>query len=156
MKGNRVGTPVAIKDTWVDADRKGEADILLAMKEDIRKTAPDITDHDVAKFFLSVRSHGVVMIDGKEDRTAELIMGGYTIPEKCDRFYLAKSETSLNLLGTTGGPPSLRLMAGAVSHYRYHPKVHYRCVFNEVGTPLSQVGNTEDTFKVLSDVVRGG
>lgn len=154
-KGEKTGGPVAIKDTWIDADRKLEGDILIAMKGDIERLAPN---DDVENYFLSIQAHGVVRIQGRQDDTLNLIMRGYTIPDECEKFCWSGRQTATpsRNLSSRGTPPSLMLGDEHVDYRRYPPKVHYRCVYNEVGIPLRQVQTTRDIFLVLRDVVKGG
>jgi len=155
-EGNRTGESVAIKDTWMDADRLQEGDILHSMMKDVKESASDVTV-DGAKYFLSVRTHGVVMIAGKQDSTLDLMMHGYTIPMDCNQFMLERTTSPSKPRVSKGGPSSVSVGDQTVRDYRqYSPKVHYRCVFNEVATPLLHVQNTSEMFLVLNDVVQGG
>jgi protein kinase-like protein len=65
------GSIVAIKDSWVDSNRPKEGDTLS-------KLLDDASDDEKAKF-LTVLIHRVVMIDGREDLTQDLVMNGYLV-----------------------------------------------------------------------------
>ena len=70
------GTSVVIKDSWVDANRPKEADVLSKIL--------DGASEEEKALFLTVLLHGVVMIDGKEDLTQDLLMDGYLITTSDD------------------------------------------------------------------------
>ncbi|KAF8966229.1 hypothetical protein BDZ97DRAFT_2074195 [Flammula alnicola] len=65
------GTLVVLKDSWVDGNRPREADTLATILE-------GASDEEMA-LFLTVLHHGVVMIDGKEDLTQDLLMRGHVV-----------------------------------------------------------------------------
>jgi hypothetical protein len=67
------GTAVVIKDSWVDADRPKEADTLSEILD-------DASDDEK----MTVLLHGVVIIDGREDLTRDLLMDGYLVSTSDD------------------------------------------------------------------------
>ena len=68
---DRRKSKVVIKDSWVDANRPKEADTLIEILND--------ASDDEKAMFLTVLVHGVVTIDGREDRTQDLLMNGYLV-----------------------------------------------------------------------------
>ena len=62
---------VVIKDSWVDANRPKEADVLSKILDGASK--------DEKALFLTVLLHGVVTIHDKEDLTQNLLMNGYLV-----------------------------------------------------------------------------
>lgn len=61
---------VVLKDSWVDAGRSKEGDTLAALLEGATP--------EEKVLFLTVVQHGVVKIDGQDDSTEDLILGGQT------------------------------------------------------------------------------
>ena len=68
---NNPGAKVVIKDSWVSANRTKEGDTL-------RKILHGAFEDEKA-MFLTVLLYGIVMIDGRQDLTEDLIMNGYLV-----------------------------------------------------------------------------
>jgi hypothetical protein len=88
------GPSVAIKDAWVDYDRKREAAILA----DFYSAADEADKQLIRQYFLTVLAHGDVTISGDVDHTRELIRRGKDVPDG-SRFPL----TNLPPLQSTRG-----------------------------------------------------
>ncbi|KAF8811240.1 hypothetical protein BYT27DRAFT_7184620 [Phlegmacium glaucopus] len=70
------GSKVVIKDSWVDVNRPKEADTLSEIL--------DGASEDEKAMFLTVLLHGVVIIDGRQDLTQNLV-DGYLISAKSSK-----------------------------------------------------------------------
>jgi hypothetical protein len=84
------GAKVVIKDSWVDANRPKEADILSKILVD--------ASEDEKAMFLTVLLHGVVTIDGREDLTRDLLMNGYLVSTDDDPFKTTKDSHAVDML----------------------------------------------------------
>ena len=81
------GTAVVIKDSWVDADRPKEADTLSEILDD--------ASDDEKTMFMTVLLHGVVIIDGREDLTRDLLMDGYLVSTSGNSIMKTKEPRKL-------------------------------------------------------------
>ncbi|KJA27947.1 hypothetical protein HYPSUDRAFT_156193 [Hypholoma sublateritium FD-334 SS-4] len=65
-----ISQTVVLKDSWVDVGRSKEGDTLAALLEGAKPKEKEL--------FLTVIQHGVVKINGQDDSTEDLILGGQT------------------------------------------------------------------------------
>ena len=155
--GEPVGTPVVLKDTWIDSDRMREGDILTSL----RKAADDGDKKLVDKYFLTTICHGDVWTElGIVDDTTNCLMRGLKIAkDHASLFQLQRKsffEDSSNTSGT--GSKNLRAFSHAqVPRHRniYEPKTHYRIVFKETGVTIDSMRSLPSVMKVLAETVIG-
>ena len=153
-----------LKDSWVDAGRKREGEILALIREEAKKLR---NAYDFDKYFIQAMDYGDVYIGDSMDHTHDLIRGKASLAGLGDkplgplvikaRKAAAPKSKGPNLLsnitGVTGaprlpndGPPDLM---------RYSAKVHHRVVFAEVGKTIAEVDSLSDAIFAMSDVVKG-
>lgn len=173
---------VVIKDMWVDANRKLEADIL----EDILQNATE----DEKSLFLTVLQHGIVKVHDRNDVTEGLIIrsakfssgghgagaapdlqpGAFLIQQRSDPVGPSGSSTyhnaihfsEVNLISTNVLPNSISPRPSAQLP-KQHPssKVHYRIVFKERGISLHHMSLQREIklsgtlIPVFKDIARG-
>ncbi|KAF8811221.1 hypothetical protein BYT27DRAFT_7252939 [Phlegmacium glaucopus] len=148
-----VGNPVSkvvIKDSWVDANRPREGDMLSEIL--------DGASEDEKSVFLTVLLHGVVTIDARQDLTQDLLTDGYRIStdnisikeERIKSHDIVQSghmykATIFELLQRSNPDPqpASLLTAPNVTCIKpsprvlvYGPMAHYRMVFKERGESL--------------------
>ena len=152
--GGPSGPSVAIKDAWVDYDRKREAAILA----DFYSKADDADKQLIHQYFLTVLAHGDVTISGNVDHTHELIRRGKAVPDG-SRFPLTNlpSLQSTRGLSTGVAPMYYDSALTRVHHptYQFSDKVHTRIVYKEVVSPIYTVKRLADCLRILQDALRG-
>jgi Fungal protein kinase len=146
------GHSVAIKDGWVDHDRKREATILA----DLYAEADEADKLLIEQHFLTVLAYGDVIVSGQIDHTRDLIMRGKDVPTS-SQFLL----TNLPPLRSTRGLSTLTYDDSALTRaqratYRFSDKVHNRTVYKEVAAPIYTVKGLAVSFQVLQDTTIGG
>ena len=153
--GNLNGSPVVLKDTWVDSDRTREGKVLALLH-----TEAICEDRKlVEKYFLTTICHGDVWmgLDIRDD-TANSLMRGLDITS--DHVSLFKLQvnpfmrTYESLSGSESSQESSRIRARH-PHLRYAHKTHYRVVFKEKGITIDRVKRLHDVVTVLSETVGG-
>ena len=157
-------TSVVLKDSWVDSDRALEGDTLATILEG--------ASDEERSLFLTVLQHGVVFIDGQEDRTRELILHGYDIrinhyfslpsyrrrPDSQDKIFhhpLNGMVYEAKIL-EVHPKPGRQLQPSR----RYRPQVHYRLVFQEQGVSLRDMSSKCQTklstfVTAICDTIQG-
>ena len=123
-------TRVVIKDSWVDANRPKEADVLSEIL--------DGASEDEKALFLTVLLHGVVTIDGNEDLTQDLLMNGYLVTTDKDRPIINIQQKYDNVLDRIEGELN-DINIGASDTVR-RGRVHKASIFEllKVSTSKSQ------------------
>ncbi|KAJ3553717.1 hypothetical protein NM688_g3466 [Phlebia brevispora] len=150
--------PFALKDTWIDADRAREGEIIAALRD---LGEPGSKDRSVIEnALLSVHCHGDVSINGQQDLTlrddAEKYNTDHTLFEverekrSAERQHERTFEKRVRKSTPVG---STRTPKEEVP--QYHRKAHYRIVYGEVGTPLHSVDSLQNVYVGLGNVVRG-
>jgi hypothetical protein len=151
-----VGEAVAIKDSWVDADRDREGNIRSKLYAEASETDKTLID----RYFLTVLAQGDVRINGEIDHTHDLIIGHETLLTNSKFELLAKQQNVRRSRVISTGLPIAwdqfaLTRAPPVEPYRYSPKVHYRVVFKEVGTAIHAVKALDKVFSALVDATEG-
>jgi hypothetical protein len=148
------GPSVAIKDAWVDCDRKREAMILA----DFYSEANEADKQLIRQYFLTVLAHGDVVIAGNVDHTRELIRRGKDVPDS-SQFPLTYFPPlqSTRGLSTSIAPMyyDSALTRVRLPKYRYSDKVHNRIVYKEVVAPIYTVKRLADGLRILQDALKG-
>ncbi|KAJ3555477.1 hypothetical protein NM688_g2556 [Phlebia brevispora] len=135
--GNAVGDPVALKDAWVDGNRRREGDIYFQVM------ASDFLNKEyeqLQRCLVAVQSHGDVLIDQAQDKTPTFFRSD---PPSEDTH----SEAHQSSHSSTARPAAVNLGV--------HFQVHYRIVYKEVGESLAEATSLRTVFKALTDVVFG-
>lgn len=153
--GEEDPTPLVLKDSWVDAERKREGNIMdeLSKAADAngKKTAFDL-------YFLKVKTFADVLIDGQLDHTHTLIRRGRTVekndmkPLKVKAVPLTRRKLQSNMM--PAGTPTLP-QERSKDPLEYEEKVHHRIVFSDVGITVGEVDTLSQAFACLSDVTKG-
>ncbi|PSS17120.1 hypothetical protein PHLCEN_2v3244 [Hermanssonia centrifuga] len=152
-KGQPVGPHCALKDVWVEVDRRREGDIL----RDILDT--DTPTKDLKKFFFTVNRDGDVLVqDGRPDDTFSVMMRGQLLPDDVLAFDLTPpapapilSESSKMATGSPAAWEEVKVV-------RMEPslpcaKRHYRIVFKEVCKPIWEETSLHTIFQKLGQAV---
>lgn len=149
--------PVVLKDTWIDEDREREGAII----ERFRNANDPALRAILVNSLLTVQCHGDVFVDGEPDVTQKS-GEGFDHGDSGDRFVVTKTKARYkqNLGKTYTQRMEIASPLGAPAKapnpmLPYHKKVHYRCVFKEVGTPLHMCCSLRTVYKALGDVVAG-
>ena len=153
--GNPNGSPVVLKDIWIDSDRTREGKVLALLH-----TEANCEDRKlVEKHFLTTICHGDVWteIDIRDD-TANSLMRGLEITS--DHVSLFKLQvkpfirTYEPLSGSESSQANSRVRAPH-PHLRFAHKTHYRIVFKEKGITIDRVKRLSDVMTVLGETVDG-
>jgi hypothetical protein len=161
----------ALKDQWIDDDRKAEWEVLGDLHALIKSQKEEGVFDDMhlpkdpVGYFLSVKAHSQVRLStASVDNTKTTIMRGYSLPESYSALSLPLSEKNV---APSEVPGVSRDSAGHIPYpiasialilpmkRVHHPRRHDRIVFNEVGTPLHDLNNFSDLFRGLADATTG-
>lgn len=175
--GKTVGTPVVLKDCWIDSDRMREGDIMTQILLDARK-AKDVTlDEDgttpaqvLEQALLRTVIHGDVTVNGNVDRTmSEEDRLSILNPNQWFVFHrtqekLEKFEKLCAKIKLQSGPRGThrtmydRFRSKNYTTLRpitYHPKTHYRIISSEVCTVLHKIASLPMILSVLMQLFIG-
>jgi hypothetical protein len=151
----------ALKDTWVNADRIQEGDTL----RDLRNRLTEKNHVDALKHFLTEVTCGDVHIGNAPDNTGAHIQSGkpFTV-ESIIESRVASDGTGRVTDITCGrsgskrpasdGNVELSSAEGTGKILEEH-RVHYRIVFEEIGTPVDKLRTFCDIFLAIRDAVVG-
>jgi hypothetical protein len=153
-QGNqKKGSPVVLKDIWIDGDRKREGAIVALLR-----AAPSGEDKQlVEKHSLTAVCHGDVWTDTNTlDDTENALKLGLKIP-KGPQFPLQRKQRNQKYwpasrsqrIGATSGNKTPQ------SHFIYASKTHYRIVFEEKGDTIDSIKSLPDVITVLIGIVTG-
>ncbi|GJE97385.1 hypothetical protein PsYK624_136020 [Phanerochaete sordida] len=160
VDGRESDIVVAIKDSWIDSDRKREGDI----DQMIKASAPAGSVHAklFKKYMLRIECYGDVIVNNVKDETDALHRRGVPIPAEDGRLTLSIHSPRVKLL-------SVRPVVNAVpnlSNQRtleeqeqeqpilcYSAKTHHRTVFRDVGKPLHNEKSLQIAFRALRNLV---
>jgi len=168
----KAGSPqhFALKDQWSDDDRLAEGSVLEDLRAMIKSEMEKglFGDMGLAKdpvdYFLSVKAYGHVHLSNNLEDNTKTIMQGLSLPDSSPSLSIPFSEK--NFVSYTA-PGINRESAGHIPYpasissilpikrSNFHPRRHYRTVFNEVGTPLHDLDNLSDLFRGLADATIG-
>lgn len=139
--GAVTGDPVALKDSWVDADRMREADILQRLKS--AGTGEDF-DFVFSNTTLGVECYGDVFIDDRPDHTRQT----HTVRQAASgKFYpLPLVNNAASFFSETVAPKSFALKL---------TEQHHRAVFNMVGSSLYEQNDPYVVFMALAQITIG-
>lgn len=154
------GSLVVLKDVWQDYGHRSEGEIHADLMKELRADAA-VDFEEAKKYFLTVLSHGPVMVDGTEDITLGImrrqnnsddvertsLSGAPVPPQPCD-----EDMTSVGYI------PLLRPLRAAPvrpKKVRIHHRMHYRIVFKERCMPLRHIHDFETVFRALIHAMKG-
>lgn len=160
--GSPSGPECALKDVWVRSDRPIEHKVIA----DIKKAQPEYREH-----FLTVLEAGFVLVgqsNSQPDNTKETIRRGqdFVLTEQVLRprpaiennvqGTLEKSWSTGHSTGSSQHTP----VASPRGHWDYSkvnlfPRLHYRIVFEEVGTAVHHLRSYHDIITAVTGGSRG-
>jgi hypothetical protein len=141
--GDPIGSPVVLKDIWVDNDRTREGNIVASLH-----AAANYEDKElVEKHFLTTICHGDVWteLDILDDTSNALMRGLNITPDRDSLFELQRRPFIQNYIP--------RFVSE--SRLRYTHKTHYRIVFKEKGITIDLIRSLPDVMTVLTETVSG-
>lgn len=170
--GKVVGTPVVLKDCWIDSDRTREGDVTKMIKADAKKANVTIDstgttpEQVLDRSLLKVVMHGDVAADEFDCTMSEEDRSSFFDPDKWFVFHRTqeKLEKFEKLCAKAKGPRGMhrtiydRLRSKHYTSLRpitYHPKSHYRIVFAEVCTVLHSINYLPGVLDVLMELCVG-
>jgi Fungal protein kinase len=152
--GDPNGSPVVLKDTWVDSDRTREGNILTSLRESTSGEDRELFE----KYFLTTICHGDVWTEfNLLDDTANALMCGLNLSDHDSLFKLQRKPFIPNYeppSGSAGLRATSRVQARHL-HLRYAHKTHYRIIFKEKGITIDRMRSLPDVMTVLSETVSG-
>ena len=137
--GDSNGSPVVLKDIWIDSDRMREGNILASLH-----SAADDKDKQLLKsYFLTTICHGDVWttLDILDD-TANALMRGLNIASGRGSLFKLQQKPFIPNHEPPSGSAGLRATSRVQaphSHLRYAHKTHYRIVFKEKGITIDRM-----------------
>ena len=157
----------ALKDTWVNADRIREGDTL----RDLRKRLTEKNHLNAHRHFLTEVTCGDVHIGSAPDDTGTHIQNGKlfiveSIIESRAVFDetgtvtdIARARSGSKRRASDGNVPNIELPSAEgtirIGQILEEHRVHYRIVFEEIGTPVDKLRNFCDIFLAIRDAVVG-
>jgi hypothetical protein len=149
---------VIVKDLWMAASAQTEACIVQNIKDTIKNN----NGQSILKYFLTDIGNGFVVIDGYDDNTHKLVMRGIPpvveklsvhLPPKVIKKNRFKRVTASHRPHSAGHLPGHRAVSFIPKEWPIIERVHYRIVFEEVGTPLHQLTEPAVVFGCLIHAV---
>ncbi|KAN0109363.1 hypothetical protein V8E52_009407 [Russula decolorans] len=154
--GNSTGSPVVIKDVWIDDDRNREGKIRALLDED----ANDEDKQSAEEHFLTPICHGDVWVKiNTPDDTTDALMRGLDVTRDpvLDRDWLFTLQQTPLSRTSTQASRSTSLQAGSLpqdpQERTYAHKTHYRIVFKEKGIPIDRLRSLHDVMTALIGAV---
>lgn len=152
VDGAEVGSPVALKDTWIDSGRDREGDII----ETIRAAACKSSDPDALLPHLpEVVCHGYVYVAEQKDTTRIPTATWYMETTESPAFDSSTQAKNASILTTIGSSSPLKPAGNNKRPREYEPKDHYRIVSRDVGCPLRDVPSLYTVFEALRQACGG-
>jgi Fungal protein kinase len=148
------GSPVVLKDIWIDHDRTREGVILAQLYNQ----ADDNDKKLVEKHFLTTICHGDVWTasDVLDDTQNTLMRGLKVITDH--EFELQRKQLVLEKHEAATGSEGLRATSRLHAphpHLKYAHKAHYRIVFKEEGITVDLIPRFPDVMTILTGTVTG-
>jgi hypothetical protein len=141
--GDPNGSPVVLKDIWVDNDCTREGNIVALLHAAANSEDKEL----VEKHFLTTICHGDVWTElDILDDTANALMRGLNItPDRDLLFELQRKRFAQIYI-----PRFL-----SEWRLRYTHKTHYRIVFKEKGITIDRIRSLSDVMTVFTETVSG-
>ena len=154
VNGNPIGSPVVLKDTWIDSDRIREGTILASIHAAVQGSDRILFERN----FLTRICDGDVWTDfNTVDDTANLMRGLNIDPNNVPLFQVQQQATPKSDESPSGSEAlwAMTKVRPPRMHPRYAPKTHYRIVFKEKCIPIQQIKSLPDIMTVLIEIVDG-
>ena len=135
IDGKECGRPVVLKDAWVDIARPQEGETTARVCEIARPAGPD---SELQGSFLTVDCHGDVYLD--DERSVI----------DCTRRFCLKDGATVCVETPQHRSTPLDDTQVALSRCL----VHYRIVFQEICSPISEETSAAMIFRALTDIAR--
>ena len=153
--GNPNGSPVALKDTWVDSDLTREGSVIALLH-----TEANCEDRKlIEKHFLTTICHGDVWTEPDIwDDTANSLMRGLDITSDHVSLFKLQVKPFIRTYESRSGSESsqeCRRVQAPHPHLRFTHKTHYRIVFKEKGITIDRIRSLPKVMEVLSETVGG-
>ena len=152
--GDPNGSPVVLKDTWVDSDRTREGNVIALLH-----TEANCEDRKlIEKHFLTTVCHGDVWTElDILDDTANSLMRGLDISSAYVSRFKLQMNPFMQTYESRSGQSSWEYSRVQVTYpkLRYSHKTHYRIVFKEKGITIDCVMRLPDVMTVLGETVGG-
>ena len=146
------GSPVVLKDIWIDHDRMREGVILAQLYDQ----ADDDDKKLVEKHFLTTICHGDVWTGSDVlDDTENTLMRGLKVTTDRE-FELQRKQLVLEKHEAATGSEGLRAtsrLRAPHPHLKYAHKTHYRIVFKEEGITVDLIPRLPDVMIILTGTV---
>lgn len=153
--GKAVGTPVVLKDCWVDSDRVCEGDVISQILLDARQARDMTIDEDgttpaevLEQALLPTIIHGDVTFNGaidctmsEEDRLSILSPNRWFVFHRTQEMLEKFDKSYFNL--------------GLLRPITHDPKTHYRIVSSEVCTAMHEITSLHAILSVLIQLCVG-
>ena len=153
-QGCEIGSPVVLKDIWIDHDRTREGISLAQLYDE----ADDEDKELVKKHFLTVVCHGDVWTEPDIlDDTEIGLMRGLKAPID-SMFELQQKQLVVSKHQAASGSQGLRATSRLHAPHptlKYMHKTHYRIVFKEKGVTIDLIPSLPEVMKVLTETVTG-
>lgn len=153
QNGSLKGSPVVLKDIWIDRDRTREGAILAQLHAAANGEDKEL----IKKHFLTTICHGDVWTEFDTlDDTENALMRGLNITTK--HMFQLQRKQMIQKYPPASGSEGLRAISriqAPHSHLRYAHKTHYRIVFKEKGITIDCIKSLFDVMTVLIETVRG-
>jgi hypothetical protein len=152
VNGSPKGSPVVLKDIWIDHDRTREGAVLALL----HAGANDEEKLLVEKHFLTTICHGDVLmeLDVLDDTENALmhrlkVTTGHEFKLQQKQLVIPKHEPPSGLEGLQ----AISHLQARHSHLKYLHKTHYCIVFKEKGITVDLIKSFPNVMTVLSDTV---
>ena len=143
-------TPRVLKDSWVDASRRREGDILQMVREDASNIEEKHKHFKFEDYFMQVKAYGDVLIDGAVDDTHALIRRGRSLEGMAAKPLITRPPilVTRRRAKCASSNPAQKLV-------ERDAKIHHRIVFAEVGVTVTEVGTLSGALSALADAMKG-
>ena len=148
-EGVELGEPVVLKDCWMERGRPSEGDIMERICATLR---PPLGHDQPSLSLLTIECHGDVFLDDSRDvldctrSLGDMAFAPYLLLPVSGRSHSADGSTTTTESTTTDEDD--------VSHRHWKtpiPRSHYRIVFKELCTPLSDETSPVTIFSALAN-----
>lgn len=156
------GHEVAIKDLWRDTERDHEGLIMEKILQDIETKLGQEMLTEAKKYLVAIRAYEDVHISGKLDKTLHPGKDGRWIeindnPQLSEKLHVP----STGHIPDSSYLPSISLQRTSMPFQQGENKekilcrAHARIVFDDVGTPLTNVSILRDSLACVRDALKG-
>lgn len=148
--------PFALKDTWIDVDRKREGNIIPIIRA-LGETPEQ--KKDIQDLVMDVRWHGDVYVNDKPvvtlrddaDRQKNYKMFQVRLKDPDAEYKKQRARDKRRQAGATAGTPSVQKRDPKI----HGQKGHYRMVYSQVGMALDHVQSLKTVLGALQRVLQG-